>query len=165
VKQLTDNRQQPGVSEMAFIADVHLGKLAKHLRMLGIDTYYKNDLPLAALLHIAHSVNRIVLSRNAALSKPEQRSLRIESENPMTQLHQVIRTYELKNDFHPFSRCLVCNGTLEVREKETIAMLLEEDTRRFFNQFWQCTSCQRLYWKGSHYERMMKLWRQLETSL
>jgi uncharacterized protein with PIN domain len=143
--------------KVKFIADVHLGKLARLLRMLGFDTAYKNDFTLDELVKISDEENRILLSRNASLSKTHPDKFFIVSdEDPLVQLKQVIQHFSLNDRFQPFSRCIVCNGILESVSKENIVYLLQKNTASYFNEFWQCKDCGRIYWKGSHYERMLK---------
>jgi uncharacterized protein with PIN domain len=141
---------------MKFIADVHLGKLAKLLRMLGFDTLYNNSLTNSELTSIALQQNRILLSRNAAINnhKTKLQNFCISSENSETQLEEVLRHFNLENQIQPFTRCIVCNGLLQPVSKNDIASQLPEKTNQYFNEFWQCDSCNRIYWKGSHYERM-----------
>ncbi|HTM91403.1 MAG TPA: Mut7-C RNAse domain-containing protein [Flavisolibacter sp.] len=143
--------------EVKFIADVHLGKLARLLRMLGFDTVYKNDFTLNELVKISDEENRILLSRNASLLKIHaDKCFIVSDEDPPVQLKQVIQHFGLKDQSQPFSRCIVCNGILESVSKESIAYLLQKNTASYFNEFWQCKDCGRIYWKGSHYERMLK---------
>jgi uncharacterized protein with PIN domain len=143
--------------EVKFIADVHLGKLARSLRMLGFDTVYKNDFTLKELLRISNEENRILLSGNASLLKTHpDKSFIVSDEDPLVQLKQVIQHFDLKDRFQPFSRCMICNGTLESVSKESIAYALQKNTSSYFTEFWQCKDCSRIYWKGSHYERMLK---------
>ena len=70
------------------------------------------------------------------------------------QLKEVVRRYGLAGRFRPFERCLACNGKIVTVSKETVTGNIPPDTDRYFTEFFQCTSCQRVYWKGSHYERM-----------
>ena len=147
---------------MRFVADVHLGMLARMLRMLGIDTAYGNQFSNVDLLHLADKENRILLSRNRGIAKKTTVSFFwIESENADQQMLQVLNDLGLKKRLFPFSRCLICNGILIKQKKETIAALLEENTRQYYDDFWQCSSCGKIYWKGSHYERMQKMLKQL----
>ena len=141
-----------------FIADVHLGKLARYLRLLGFDTLYKNSFTNAELISIAKEEGRILLSRNIAFAKhPVVSSYIVQSEASMTQLKQVVQHFGLKTLIHPFSLCMVCNGKLETVQKEIIINQLEENTKQYFNKFWQCENCHQIYWMGSHYERMLLL--------
>lgn len=142
---------------MKFIADVHLGKLARLLRMLGFDTIYRNDFTTTELTKISKEQGRMLLSRNASLSKNKLiNCLVVTNEDAFIQLQQVILHFDLKDQVRPFSRCIVCNGTLEPVSKERIVHLLKRNTAEYFNEFWQCTDCRRIYWKGSHFERMLK---------
>lgn len=141
-----------------FIADVHLGKLARNLRLLGFDTLYTNACTQAELIAVALEQNRILLSRYAGYAKyPAISSFIIQSEEPAEQLKQLVPHFHLANKLHPFSKCLVCNGTLEPVAKENILAQLQSNTSKYFNEFWQCDNCKRIYWKGPHYNRMLTL--------
>lgn len=139
-----------------FVLDVHLGKLAKKLRMLGIDTYYANFCTTKDLLYISGEENRIILTRNIGLLKYKivQCGYWLRSQHTEEQLKEVIRHFQLKDHFKPLSRCLVCNTSLAIVEKERIRNLLPPKTKLYFNEFYQCIHCRRIFWKGSHYESM-----------
>jgi len=140
-----------------FIADVHLGKLARLLRLLGFDTAYKNDYTKEELINVSDNEERILLSRNTGLSKHGPRHYFIVSdEEPMRQLKQVVINFHFNGNVLPFSRCIACNGILEPVQKERILPLIEKNTGDYYHEFWQCDHCKRVYWKGSHYERMLK---------
>ena len=110
-----------------FLADVHLGKLARLLRMLGIDTIYKNTFTNKELLDISQEQDRILLSRNASFSKSKMsRSFIVTNENPFVQLKQVFDEFNLKDQIHPFSRCIVCNGALKPVTKKTVLHILRK---------------------------------------
>lgn len=142
---------------ITFVADVHLGKLARLLRLLGFDTLYRNDSTKQELVSISYEEDRILLSRDAKLEKQgPPRYFIVTDEDPMVQLKEVVMQFGLKDQFLPFSRCIACNGLLETVSKESVASLLENKTRQYYTEFWKCTDCGRIYWKGSHYERMLK---------
>jgi uncharacterized protein with PIN domain len=148
---------------ISFLADVHLGKLARSLRMLGIDTSYRNDFTNKDLISIAEVEKRILLSRNGGFAKHSSlQFLFIESEDPVLQLKQVTKRFGLEKFFKPFSRCMVCNGILEKKNKAQLEAHLEENTKKFYDVFWQCNTCHKIYWKGPHYERMLPLLTQLD---
>jgi uncharacterized protein with PIN domain len=150
--------------EPAFIADVHLGKLARALRLLGFDTLYSNAYTATDLRNLAVAQQRILLSRSAAFnSYPELHALVVQSELLQSQLQQVVQQLGLSSHLRPFTRCLVCNGLLSIVSKETIAKQLEPNTRLYYNNFWQCLQCGKVYWKGVHYNRMQALVRSVET--
>ena len=140
----------------AFIADVHLGKLARMLRMLGIDTVYRNIYQQEDLLNIAKSEQRILLSRNAALSIEGVNTCLIKDKDTKKQALQVLNHYNLWEHITPFTRCMVCNGLLQEVSKADVLQLLQPKTERYFNLFWQCQGCGHVYWKGAHYDRMLK---------
>ena len=141
-----------------FIADVHLGKLARSLRMLGFDTLYQNNFSTEELETMALEQDRLLLSRNPAFAKNSKlRSLIIRSEEPVEQLKLVVNEFQLADDLHPFSRCLVCNGKLHTVPKQNVINVLQKNTIIYFDEFWQCEHCKRVYWKGPHYDRMCRL--------
>jgi uncharacterized protein with PIN domain len=141
-----------------FIADVHLGKLAKALRLLGFDTVYSNAFTPAVLLRLAGAESRVLLSRSAGLTAhTEVLNLHIQSPDPEVQLCEVVHRFQLYQTFRPFTRCLICNGQLSTVPKETIRDQLEPNTATYYEEFWQCELCRRVYWKGAHYHRMHAL--------
>jgi uncharacterized protein len=149
-----------------FIADVHLGKLAKALRMAGFDVLYRNNYTNKELEILAAMQGRILLSRNPAFAKENTfKSFMLKSEDWFVQICDVINCFELSGKLKPFTRCLVCNGHLQPIAKEKIEAQLQENTRKYFDAFWQCVQCNRIYWKGSHYERMERLIKQLKNAL
>lgn len=140
-----------------FIADVHLGKLARMLRLLGFDVLYKNDWRNDELTNIANAEERILLSRNAAYQKSSIAFQHILSEEPETQLAEVLKRFDLFKRFAPLSRCSLCNGFLEDVAKETVLHKIPEQTARWYDRFWQCSGCGKVYWKGAHYNRIKEL--------
>ncbi|WP_092099082.1 Mut7-C RNAse domain-containing protein [Pontibacter chinhatensis] len=141
-----------------FVLDVHLGTLAKSMRMLGLDTYYQTDLTDAAIARIAAAEERVVLTRDIGLLK--QKSITwgywLRSQLAEEQLEEVIRRYSLQPSFRPFARCLACNVPVQQVRKEEVLEQLPPKTRVYFEEFYRCSSCSRVYWKGSHYEHMQK---------
>lgn len=138
-----------------FVADVHLGGLARLLRLLGLDTAYRNELTFADLLRLAAEEGRTLLSRNGAFDRQAGLSFfQVRSENTDEQLREVLVAFS-GLALAPFTRCLRCNGRLQPVAKESVRARLEENTARFFEEFWQCDACGKLYWKGSHYDRML----------
>ncbi|HSV12278.1 MAG TPA: Mut7-C RNAse domain-containing protein [Hanamia sp.] len=148
---------------MKFIADVHLGKLAKLLRMLGFDVVYNHSLSNKELLLNAMNESRILLSKNNAFKNNKSiQCFILTSENPEIQLQEALIHFNLKEKINPFTKCMVCNGGLHAVTKDAIANQLQANTKHYFNEFWQCDNCKRIYWKGSHYERMMKFIEKLQ---
>ena len=143
--------------EPRFICDVHLGKLAKALRMLGFNTCYQNNFTNQDLERVAIEQSRVLLSRNPAFSKNKKlKFYLITSEETFVQIKTVFDYFALKNKIQPFTLCFVCNQPLQKVHKEKIADQLLANTATYYNEFWQCGNCRRIYWKGSHYQRMLK---------
>jgi uncharacterized protein with PIN domain len=151
---------------LRFCADVHLGKLSRLLIMLGFDTVYENDFSKEDLYEIALKDQRVLLSKSDYFSRlPGIDFYRINSADPFEQLKDLIQHFNLRHLFQPFSRCLYCNEILQKTKKEEVENQLLPNTKKDFSEFWKCPSCQRIYWKGSHYERMMKTVLDLESRL
>ena len=143
-----------------FVLDVHLGKLARYLRLLGFDTRYRNDWDEATLAAVAASGDeRILLTRDCGLLKRSNviHGYYIRAHDPGTQIREVVSRYRLQPRFKTFSRCIECNGTIRDVEKAQIYSRLPESVARSLDDFTQCEDCGRIYWKGSHYDRMRQL--------
>jgi uncharacterized protein with PIN domain len=142
-----------------FVADGHLGRLAAYLRLMGFDTLYRNDITDRELAAISSRDDRVLLTRDvgALEHRAVVRGHWMRNVEPARQLVEVLRHYDLALVAAPFSRCLRCNSTLHPTDKSTISYLLPERTREHYDDFVRCDSCGRVYWKGSHYERMQRL--------
>lgn len=142
---------------LKFIADCHLGKLAKYLRLMGIDTLFFTHIDDDELIIIANDQNRIILTRDRELSERKNAPvLFLEPTDTQAQLKTLIDYYELKEHPAPFSRCIVCNTQLQVIEKEKIIDRLPEKVKKYFDYFEYCPTCDRIYWQGDHYRHMME---------
>ena len=155
ISQITKVREEP-LRKIKFILDVHLGQLAKYLRLLGFDTYYTNHLNDSEIIAKAIDEKRIILTRDLGILKHKKvtHGYYVRSQDSKNQLKEIIHRFDLKNKIKPFSRCTVCNGTIKKVEKNKIEHLLLEKTRNNFQQFYQCNSCQKIYWEGSHFENI-----------
>jgi hypothetical protein len=146
------------LSILRFVLDVHLGKLAASLRMLGFDTWYRNDYDDEELAQISASEQRILLTRDKGLL---MRSLvtygyYVRATNPEQQVVEVLQRFDLFSKVLPFQRCIRCNGLLEPVAKESIVDQLPQKTRLSIDEFHRCRECHQIYWRGSHYERMQQ---------
>lgn len=141
-----------------FILDVHLGRLAKYLRLCGFDTLFSAFYEDREIIETARQENRIILTRDRLLLKAagEARGYQVKSQYHDEQLREVFERFNLKEHVNLFSRCISCNTRLEEVEKEVIADRLLADTRRYFSSFKRCPQCDRIYWEGSHYDNMKK---------
>lgn len=142
-----------------FILDVQLGKLARLLRMLGIDSLYQNHYTEKEIVNLAVEENRTVLTRDTGLLKHKvlQYGYWLRSQQPERQLEEVVQYFSLCHAIKPFSLCLDCNGHLQTVPKKTVVHALPQQTKEFFNEFYQCAGCRKVYWKGSHYKNMQRL--------
>ncbi len=141
-----------------YILDVHLGKLANYLRMLGFDTLYRNNYHDSRIVSIAVAEKRIILTRDVGMLKIKEvtHGYWIRSQDPKKQLQEVINRFDLKSSIKPFHRCMTCNGIIEKVNKESIRDDLEEMTKKHYNDFCRCGSCGKIYWQGSHYDKMKR---------
>lgn len=154
IDTLTRVRPSP-LETSRFVADVHLGKLARHLRLAGLDTAYRHDADDAALVDLACREERILLTRDQGLLK--RRSLThgyfVRETQAYRQFVEVLRRFG-PLDLKPFSRCLRCNDLLQEVPKSAVDAALLPRTRQHYDQFVRCKGCGRVYWKGSHWKRL-----------
>ncbi len=142
-----------------FILDVHLGKLAKLIRLLGFDTLYENDYDDIQIVEIAVSQKRTILTRDTGLLKRKEvtRGYFVRNIHAEEQLKEIILRFDLKNLIKPFSRCLICNNLLRPIPKKDILSRIPPKVKLFQNDFFICDSCNKIYWKGTHYKRMLEI--------
>ncbi len=145
--------------EARFVTDTHLGRLASYLRMLGFDTLYRNDYCDAELAELSRSQGRTLLTKDLGLLKRSAvtHGYFVREIHPRQQLREVVRHFGLSGAMAPFQRCLRCNSLLQPALKQDVEPRLPPRARELFNEFHVCPACGRIYWKGSHYERMQRL--------
>jgi len=139
-----------------FVVDVNLGKLARRLRMLGFDTRYGNRLEDREIVEIARRERRIILTRDRRLlfRKAVTHGYWVRSDDPATQVDEVLERMDLVAQVEPLRRCLECNGLIETVDREAVWSSLEPMTRRYYDSFYRCADCGKIYWEGSHVEHM-----------
>ncbi|MBN1220287.1 MAG: Mut7-C ubiquitin/RNAse domain-containing protein [Anaerolineae bacterium] len=150
-------RPQP-LRETRFVLDVHLGRLATYLRMFGFDTLYRNNYDDDELARVSSEEGRILLTRDRGLLKRSivTHGYCLRTTNPREQLVEILRRFDLFEAVRPFQRCLHCNGLLQPVNKADIGHRLLPKTRQYYDEFRRCPTCDRLYWKGTHYQRMQQ---------
>jgi uncharacterized protein len=143
-------------AEPRFVADVHLGRLAAYLRLAGFDTAYRNDYRDHEIVAISASEDRTVVTRDVGVLKHRSvaRGYFVRETRPARQLVEVLRRFDLAARAVPFTRCLRCNGRLEIVSKDDVEHLLPPRTREHYREFSRCPVCARIYWQGSHYTQM-----------
>lgn len=141
-----------------FILDVHLGTLAKYMRMLGFDTLYKNNYKDEEIVDISLKEKRTILTRDRGILKISEvtRGYWVRSSKPDEQIAEVINRFDLKDQIKELSRCLVCNSLLRKISKEKIIERLPQKVKELQNEFYYCNACDKIYWKGSHYAKMLE---------
>jgi len=145
------------MAEIKFVADVMVGKLARWLRVLGFDVAYSNVFEDNEIIGIARFENRIILTRDTGLAARcrDPQCLLISSGEYGEQILQVLHTFDLK-DFNVFSRCLECNTPLHRVDKEEVFERVPPFIYLTQDRFATCPSCNRVFWRGSHIDEMLK---------
>jgi len=139
-----------------FIADVMVGKLARWLRVLGVDVVYSNKYADDEIIQLAETENRVILTRDSGLIRRRTRaqSLLVAGDNYRDQLRRVIEEFGLK-DFAIFSRCLECNALLQAVNKEEVFERIPPFVYLTQDRFARCPACNRVYWHGTHANNML----------
>jgi uncharacterized protein with PIN domain len=138
------------------VLDVHLGRLAAYLRMMGFDTLYQNRCTDECLAEVSHEERRILLTRDVGLLKRGSvtHGYYLRETQPRQQLAEVVRRFDLGRLAKPFSRCLRCNTLLEQAGKDQVHHQLPAQVALLHDEFLRCPDCGRAYWKGGHFRRM-----------
>ncbi len=149
--------QTTPTSPPRFVLDVHLGVLARRMRLLGIDTAWYNDVTDDALIELAQQQQRVVLTRDRALllRRAARDGAYVKGNDPATQLDDVIDRFA--PPLAPWTRCLACNGLLEPVAKSAVLDQLRPGTRRHYDTFARCVSCGRIYWDGAHHAPLERI--------
>jgi uncharacterized protein with PIN domain len=154
VRPVRRPQQVPG-APLRFLLDVHLGTLARRLRLLGVDTAYEStDIGDPALAARSAAERRVMLSRDRGLLRRRElwAGAFVYSTRPDDQLRDVLDRFQ--PELRPWTRCTACNGMLRQASKEEVADQLKGGTQRSYDVFAQCGECGRAYWKGAHHEQL-----------
>lgn len=154
VRAVPRPQRVPG-APLRFLLDVHLGTLARRLRLLGVDAAYEStDIGDPALAARSAAERRVLLSRDRGLLRRRElwAGAYVYSDRPDDQLRDVLGRFTPR--LAPWTRCTACNGTLRTATKEEVADLLEGGTRGTYDVFAQCGECARVYWRGAHHDRL-----------
>lgn len=136
-----------------FLVDRMLGQTAKWLRLLGIDAEYAPKGDDEKLLEIAEEEDRIIITRDKELGREENVML-VEKEPPESIIKYILQEREV--EIKPLSRCSKCNGEVEKVERKEVECEVPEKVYELNDEFWHCSRCDQYYWKGSHWEKIMK---------
>ncbi|MFN0202789.1 MAG: Mut7-C RNAse domain-containing protein [Bacteroidia bacterium] len=147
---------RPNLSKIAFITDANVGKLTKNLRLMGFHVRTDEGVPDKEIAAISERENLIVLSRDIGLLKRKNVTFGryLHSEKIEEQLIEVMKRFDLPDKIRPFTLCLVCDGKIQQIEKETVQARVTHTIYQEHKDFYQCENCQKVYWEGSHFDKM-----------
>jgi len=152
---VTRLRPQP-LREPKFVCDVHLGKLARRLRLLGFDVAYRNTATDPEVVETALAEQRSILTQDRGILKLKKvtHGYLVRSPHVHEQVVEVLRRFDLLARIDPFSRCTQCNGLIRAVDKAEVEGDLPPKTREYYHEFFRCEACGKVYWKGTHFSRM-----------
>jgi uncharacterized protein with PIN domain len=142
-----------------FVLDVHLGKLAKYMHMLGFDTAYNNSFTDEEIIKISKREKRTILTKDRGILKRNEvtHGYWVRNTNPEKQIAEVVERFDLRNSVSQFSRCLECNNLLTKVEKENIINRIPPKVLAQHEKYYICKACDQIFWAGSHYDKMQSL--------
>ncbi|TET18172.1 MAG: hypothetical protein E3J75_00725 [Dehalococcoidia bacterium] len=155
------------INNLKFIVDNNVGKLAKWLRIMGYDTLFFNGSNDSRMIAIALAEERVVLTKDTQIMKRgvitrgRLKAIFIQSDEPELQMHQVIDALHLDCRFKPFTICLECNQPLLEKSKQQVKELVPPYVFQTQNQYMECPTCHRIYWRGTHWQAMTEKLRKL----
>ena len=155
VSQVTRLRPAP-LRKTRFIADVHLGALARKLRLLGFDTAWERNLDDETIIDTAARERRIILTRDKGILKDGNvtHGYWLRATDPDEQLDEVVIALHLATGIQPYVRCMECNGELEDLPRSKAAKSVPLQVFLVYRDFKRCRCCGRVYWRGSHLTRL-----------
>ncbi len=151
-----------------FYADSMLGKLSRFLRFLGYDTLYRIEEDIETMLKNAKNNNRIILSQARKViqlsNKNEITSIMMPTSNIVDQLRVLKKEIDLNLEIPPKEmRCSMCNGELQERNKNEIANKIPKGTFEYYDTFWECKECGKIFWLGRHWEDIKRTITEVES--
>lgn len=153
---------------MKFLVDQMLGTLAKWLRLCGLDTFYADqEVSDDELLDIAEQEQRILITRDKELHQRAKKrnilSLITMSKSLSEQLDIVFQSFpSINEELQPLTRCSLCNSEIKSIDKEQIKEQIPNKVSQYHTLFWICPTCHQIYWKGSHYDKILHTIKQLQ---
>ncbi|NUP01330.1 MAG: hypothetical protein HOV97_24405 [Nonomuraea sp.] len=150
-------RPQPLPAGPRFLLDVHLGTLARRLRLIGVDAAYHNDMDDPALVVQANEEHRVLLTQDRGLLRRRALWLGayVRGSRPADQLRDVLERFA--PPLTPWTRCTSCNGVLVPVSKQEVEPVLEAGTRRSYDAYGRCRDCGQVYWQGAHSDSLEEI--------
>ncbi|MFI6517178.1 Mut7-C RNAse domain-containing protein [Spirillospora sp. NPDC050679] len=148
---------EPGQRAPRFLLDVHLGTLARRMRLLGLDTAYHNDMDDPALVVQANAERRVLLTQDRGLLRRRALWLgaHVRSSRPDDQLRDLLERFA--PELSPWTRCTACNGELVAAAKDEVEDALADGTRRSYDVYGKCADCGQVYWRGAHGDHLEEI--------
>ncbi len=149
-------------SNLKFMVDTNVGKLAKWLRVMGYDTVFFGGNDDWQMVITALDEGRVVLTRDTQImlrgvvASGRLKAILIKSDEPEQQMRQVVETFHIDYQLRPFSICLECNQPLEERSKQQVEERVPPYVFQTQSQYMECPVCHRIYWKGTHWQAMTR---------
>lgn len=165
ISSLTPLAGRP-LRETKFVLDVHLGRLARYLRMLGFDCRYGHRMDDHTLAVVSREEGRVLLSRDHELLRRREltHAYCVRSSTPRAQAIEVVHRFDLTAVLHPFTRCLHCNTKVEPVSKADAASHVDAKIIERYDAFTHCPACGRIYWKGTHQQRMQRIIEEIQNA-
>jgi uncharacterized protein with PIN domain len=164
VSPLVHLRPRP-LREPRFVADGHLGRLARHLRMAGFDTLWADHWDGDEIVALAAAQKRTILTRDRGMLRRREvdRGYFVRATQSEEQLAEVVRSFQLESSLAPFTRCRECNVVLEEVPHEAVLDQVPEGVRELYERYKRCPGCERVYWEGTHFARMKGILQHLKA--
>ena len=146
-----------------------LGTISKKLRILGYDSTFSSDIEDEKLLNNAKVENRIIITKDVELTKMAEKSLVdfiLLTKNDEVEQFNKIKSFLNIDSFlvsPEKSRCTTCNGVLNIVQKESVNARVEPNVIKFTNKFWECISCKKIFWEGSHIKNLQTFFQQVNS--
>lgn len=146
--------------EPKFIVDANVGKLARWLRMMGFDTFFFDETDDGMMVKTALAQNRIIITRDTGFMKRRAvttnrvKAILVSGDDPELQMKTVLCELELSDKTRPFTRCIECNSELNEMDKNVAQGQVPERVYELQDQYMVCPSCNRIYWRGTHWKAM-----------
>jgi len=151
--------QQRPLRRTAFLTDVHLGKLTRLLRLLGMDTTQTETAEDAQIVATAAKEARIILTRDRQLLKhgAVTHGYWVRSDQPLEQAREIVRRFDLTSQLQPFRRCLSCNGLIKPVDKKEVLSRIPPKTALWQQEYYICQACGKLFWRGTHFPKLQEM--------
>lgn len=142
-----------------FVLDVHLGRLARLLRMLGFDSAYDTSYDEPRIIDLATRESRIILTRDRSLLRNSRvtHGYWVRATEPRRQIEEVVERLDLRSQFAPLTRCMACNGEIVEQSGREVLDRVPPLARERATGFYRCRGCDRVYWDGTHVDDMRRL--------